>query len=94
LLSGRQDDALPGGGRAGYLSVDTEYDGWVLPDGAWASRGWPCCSGPSRTWSSRARSTTRARFYDRFAQVVFLSASLDVLLERVRPRVTTVRKEC
>jgi hypothetical protein len=35
LLSGREDDAPPGRGRARHLTVDTDQDGWVLPDGAW-----------------------------------------------------------
>jgi dephospho-CoA kinase len=70
----------------GHLVVDTDYDGWTLPDGTWdeprmavllAERGEVVVSGTVEN---------QGRFYDRFDQVILLSAPLDVLLDRVAVR--------
>ncbi len=69
--------------RRGHPVVDTDYDGWTLPDGAWdeprmaallAERGEVVVSGTVEN---------QGRFYDRFDQVVLLSAPVGVLLRRV-----------
>ncbi len=70
----------------GHSVVDTDYDGWTLPDGTWdeprmaallAQRGEVVVSGTVEN---------QGRFYDRFDHVVLLSAPLDVLLDRVARR--------
>ena len=72
--------------RRGHVTVDTDCDGWTLPDGLWdeprmarllASPGVVVVSGTVEN---------QGRFYDRFDQVVLLSAPLDVLIERVSKR--------
>lgn len=72
--------------RRGHLTVDTDYDGWQLPDGTWdeprmdellADRSDVVVSGTVEN---------QARFYDRFDEVVLLSAPLRVLIDRVRLR--------
>lgn len=72
--------------RRGHESVDTDYDGWTLPDGAWdesrmatllAERGEVVVSGTV---------ANQGAFYDRFDHVVLLSAPLGVLLDRVATR--------
>src|SRR5689334_20091477 len=72
--------------RRGYSVVDTDYDGWTLPDGLWdeprmtallAGRGEVVVSGTV---------SNQGRFYDRFDEVVLLSAPVAVLLGRVAGR--------
>jgi shikimate kinase len=72
--------------RRDHPTVDTDYDGWTSPDGTWdeprmaallAERGKVVVSGTV---------SNQGRFYDRFDQVVLLSAPLDVLLDRVARR--------
>lgn len=70
----------------GYVTIDTDYDGWTLPDGTWDE--------PRMTELLAARAelvvsgtvANQGRFYDRFDHVVLLSAPLDVLLARVAQR--------
>ena len=66
--------------------MDTDYDGWELPDGRWdearmerllADRGDVVVSGTV---------ANQGRFYDRFQHIVLLSAPIDVLLRRVAER--------
>jgi shikimate kinase len=70
----------------GFHAVDTDYDGWELPDGTWdeprmeqllASHGDVIVSGTVEN---------QVRFYDRFEHIVLLSAPLEVLLQRVTTR--------
>jgi len=72
--------------RRGHETVDTDYDGWTLPDGDWdeprmaallAGRGEVVVSGTA---------ANQGRFYDRFDHVVLLTAPLGVLLDRVAAR--------
>jgi shikimate kinase len=72
--------------RRGYRVVDTDYDGWTLPDGTWdeprmaalvAGRGHVVVSGTV---------ANQGRFYDRFDHVVLLSAPLGTLLDRAATR--------
>jgi shikimate kinase len=72
--------------RRGHLTVDTDYDGWVLPDGTWDE---PRMHRLLRSTPDVVVSGTvenQVRFYDRFEQVVLLSAPLPVLVERVTVR--------
>jgi len=79
---------LKGLAARGHLVIDTDYDGWVLPDGRWDE---------GRMRDLLARETTivvsgtvenQVRFYDRFDHVVLLSAPIDTLIERVSTRIS------
>jgi shikimate kinase len=72
--------------QRGHRTVDTDYDGWVLPGGIWDE---------PRMDELLARHTdvivsgtveNQGCFYDRFEHVVLLSAPLEVLFERVGKR--------
>ena len=74
--------------RRGHLTVDTDYDGWVLTDGTWdeprisrllAMHGDVVVSGTVEN---------QVRFYDRFEHIVLLSVPLPVLRQRVTERTT------
>lgn len=72
--------------RRGYRTIDTDYDGWVLPDGTWDE---PRMSALLMSDLSLVVSGTvenQRRFYSRFAAVVLLSAPVEVLLGRVSAR--------
>ena len=72
--------------RRGHRTVDTDHDGWTLPDGTWDE---PRMSRLLARHADVVVSGTvddQGRFYDRFEHVVLLSAPLPVLLERVRTR--------
>lgn len=72
--------------RRGHLTVDTDYDGWVLNDGTWdearmsqllARHGDVVVSGTVEN---------QVRFYDRFEHILLLSVPLPVLMQRVTER--------
>ena len=72
--------------RRGHHVLDTDYDGWTLPDATWDTAR---MTDFLRAHTSAIVSGTvenQARFYDRFHSVVLLTAPLDVLLDRVRTR--------
>jgi len=72
--------------RRGYLTVDTDYDGWELPDRTWdeARIDRLLARNPDVIVSGTVEN--QRHFYDRFEHVVLLSAPLDILLERVSRR--------
>ena len=72
--------------RRGHLTVDTDYDGWVLPNGTWDEPRMAdlLAAHPDVVVSGTVEN--QVGFYDRFDHVVLLSAPLHVLLERVRRR--------
>ena len=74
--------------RRGVVTVDTDYDGWVLPDGTWDEPRMSDLLSAHRDLVVSGTVDNQGRFYDRFAHVVLLSAPLDVLLERVSRRTT------
>lgn len=70
----------------GHYTVDTDYDGWVLPDGTWdEDRMGRLLAEPADVVVS-GTVENQGRFYDRFEHVVLLTAPLEVLLERVTSR--------
>lgn len=70
--------------RRGHRTVDTDYDGWTLPDGLWDEpRMAALLAGPAGMVVS-GTVANQGRFP--FDHVVLLSAPLDVLLDRVRER--------
>jgi dephospho-CoA kinase len=72
--------------RRGHPTVDTDYDGWTLPDGTWDEPRMDQLLGSRPDVVVSGTVENQGRFYDRFAHVVLLSAPLDVLIERVSQR--------
>jgi len=73
-------------GQRGHLTVDTDHDGWVLPDGAWDEVRMAGLLATHQDVVVSGTVENQGRFYDRFDHVVLLSAPLPVLLERVQNR--------
>jgi len=70
----------------GYVAVDTDHDGWVLPDGTWDEDRMAQLLARHPDLVVSGTVDNQGRFYDRFEHVVLLSAPLPVLLERVTGR--------
>jgi shikimate kinase len=73
--------------RRGRRGVDTDYDGWVLPDGCWDEQRMAALLAADPDVVVSGTGSNQGRFYDRFEHVVLLSAPVDVLLERVSRRI-------
>lgn len=72
--------------RRGHRVVDTDYDGWVLPDARWDEDRMTELLSSDDTIIVSGTVENQGAFYDRFIAVVLLSAPVDVLLERVSTR--------
>lgn len=72
--------------RRGHRTVDTDYDGWELPDGRWNETRMGRLLAEHRHVVVSGTVENQGRFYGRFEHVVLLSAPLAVLLERTRTR--------
>jgi shikimate kinase len=72
----------------GYLTVDTDYDGWELPDEQWDEPRMSALLAEHATIAVSGTVSNQGSFYDRFEHVVYLFVPLDVLLDRVRARTT------
>ena len=72
--------------RRGVLTVDTDYDGWVLPDGTWDEVRIAGLLATHQDLVVSGTVTNQGLFYDRFEHVVLLTAPLEVLLDRVGRR--------
>jgi shikimate kinase len=72
--------------RRGHLTVDTDYDGWELPNRTWDEPRMQRFleSNPDVVVSGTVHN--QGRFYDCFEHVVLLSAPLHVLVGRVGSR--------
>lgn len=70
----------------GYLTVDTDYDGWTLPNGLWDEDRIGALLAGNSTLAVSGTVENQVRFYDTFDDVVLLSAPIEVLVERVRTR--------
>lgn len=70
----------------GYDTVDTDDDGWTLPEGLWDSSRMSALLAERETVCVSGTADNQGDFYDRFDHVVLLSAPLDVLLHRLRTR--------
>jgi shikimate kinase len=68
------------------MAVDTDYDGWELPDGTWDEERMRHLLASSSDVVVSGTVENQGRFYDRFEHVVLLSAPLRVLVERVSSR--------
>jgi shikimate kinase len=72
--------------RRGHLTVDTDYDDWVLADGSWDERRMSELLARQPDVIVSGTVENQGRFYDRFEHVVLLSAPIDVLIGRVSRR--------
>ena len=72
--------------RRGYEAIDTDYDGWTLPDGTWDEPRMAQLLTARRELIVSGTVANQGRFYHRFDHVVLLSAPLGVLLNRVEQR--------
>lgn len=70
----------------GHEVIDTDYDGWTLPDGTWDEPRMAALLAARREVVVSGTVANQGRFYDRFDHVVLLSAPLSVLLDRVAQR--------
>jgi shikimate kinase len=70
----------------GYLTVDTDYDGWTLSNGLWDEARIEALLAGNNTVAVSGTVENQVRFYDTFDDVVLLSAPIGVLLKRVRTR--------
>jgi hypothetical protein len=69
--------------RRGYQAIDTDYDGWTLPDGTWDEPRMTALLAQHADVVVSGTVDNQGRFYDRFDHVVLLSAPLGVLLDRI-----------
>jgi shikimate kinase len=72
--------------RRGHEVVDTDYDGWTLPDGTWDEARMAALLAGRTAVVVSGTVANQGRFYDRFDHVVLLSAPLGILLDRVTKR--------
>lgn len=77
---------LAGLAARGHRTVDTDDDGWAGDDGRWdAARMTALLAEPASVVISGAVDN-QGTFYDRFDEVILLTAPLEVMLERVAAR--------
>jgi shikimate kinase len=72
--------------QRGFLTIDTDYGGWVLPDGTWDETRMGELLARYDDLIVSGTVENQGRLYDRFHHVVLLSAPLEVLLQRVSHR--------
>ena len=72
--------------RRGHRTIDTDYDGWVLPDETWDEPRMSALLASDLSLVVAGTVENQGRFYDRFAAVVLLSAPVEVLIDRVSAR--------
>ncbi|TDZ99016.1 shikimate kinase [Mycobacteroides salmoniphilum] len=72
--------------RRGYLTVDTDYDGWTLADGRWDAARMTALLDQRSDVIVSGTVDNQVDFYDRFGHVVLLSVPLEVAIARVSSR--------
>lgn len=72
--------------RRGHLTIDTDYGGWVLPDGTWDEVRMTALLERHPDVVVSGTVENQGRFYGRFDHIVLLHAPLDVLLDRTARR--------
>ncbi|WP_078325955.1 AAA family ATPase [Mycobacteroides salmoniphilum] len=77
---------LEGLARRGYLTVDTDYDGWTLADGRWDAVRMTALLDQRSDVIVSGTVDNQVDFYDRFGHVVLLSVPLEVAIARVSSR--------
>lgn len=70
----------------GHMTVDTDHDGWTLPDGLWDATRMNRLLADQSSVVVSGTVENQGQFYDRFDQVLLLTAPVDVLISRVRTR--------
>ncbi len=70
----------------GIATVATDVDGWEVAPGVWDEPRMAALLAAHDTVAVAGTAENQGRFYDRFAEVVYLYAPLPVLLERVARR--------
>jgi shikimate kinase len=73
-------------GERGYLTVDTDHDGWQLADGLWDGPRMTRLLDDHGDVVVSGTVSNQIDFYDRFDHVVLLSAPIETLLARVVAR--------
>ena len=68
------------------MTVDTDYDGWELPDGTWDEQRMRQLLASNIDVIVSGTVANQDLFYGQFEHVVLLSAPLHVLLDRVSTR--------
>jgi hypothetical protein len=58
--------------RRGYPTVDTDYDGWELPDALWDEPRMTALLAAHATIAVSGLAQNQGRFYDRFEHVIYL----------------------
>lgn len=72
--------------RRGRRTIDTDYDGWVLPDGRWDEPRMAALLASVEPVIVSGTVENQGRFYDRFGAVVVLTVPIEILLERLEAR--------
>ncbi|MFD6195343.1 AAA family ATPase [Mycobacteriaceae bacterium NPDC060252] len=72
--------------RGGFLTVDTDYDGWTLADGGWDTARMAALLEQRSEVIVSGTVDNQVDFYDRFGHVVLLSVPLEVAIARVSSR--------
>jgi shikimate kinase len=72
--------------RRGHRAIDTDYDGWTLSDGTWDEPRMAALLAGQGAVVVSGTVANQGAFYDRFDDVVLLSAPLGVLLDRLATR--------
>ena len=72
--------------RRGYLTVDTDYDDWVLTDGRWDETRMSALLDEHHTVAVSGAVENQGKFYDRFQHVVYLYVPVGALLDRLLTR--------
>lgn len=72
--------------RRGSFTVDSDYGGWVRPDGLWDEQRMTELLNAHVDVVVSGTVQNQIDFYDRFEHVILLSCPVEVLIERVATR--------
>ena len=72
--------------RRGHLTIDTDYDGWTLPNGLWDEARITELLTESTDVIVSGTVENQVKFYPSFTHIVLLSAPIETLLSRVSTR--------
>ena len=74
--------------RRGHRTLDTDYGGWTLRDGTWDEPRMNAFLASQTAVVVSGTVENQGHFYSAFTDVVLLSATLEVIMERVQNRTT------
>lgn len=72
--------------RRGHITVDTDYDGWTLPNGLWDETRVAALLTSHDDVIVSGTVENQGKFYEAFDHIVLLSAPPEVLMRRVSER--------